>query len=169
MNFELTAGSLSLRPIDGKDVDALHSLWTDREVRRFLWDGEEIPFEQTNEIVQTNSGLFEESGLGLWGVRAAGSSELVGFSGFWHFRTPPSLELLFGVSVDHWGRRIATESSRRVIEYGFDVLGFEQIEASSDVENIASDHVLRNLDMIHTRRAVVDGLDTNFYRLERSD
>ena len=33
----------SLRPVSMEDVEALHRLWTDPEVRRFFWDDEVIP------------------------------------------------------------------------------------------------------------------------------
>lgn len=142
---------------------ALHRLWINERVRRFLWDGKVIPLEQTVAIIEMSNRLFAERGFGLWGVHDSG--KLVGFAGYWHFRTPPSLELLFGVESDHWNRGIATESSRCVIRYGFETLDFQTIEASTDVANAASVRVLEKLGM----RYVVDGLDTIFYTLQRDD
>ena len=112
LNQEISSERLSLRPIEVDRVEALHSLWTDERVRRYLWDGEEISLQRTRVIVETSSALFEESGFGIWGVCNRGSDELLGFAGYWHFRTPPSLELLFGVASGRWNRGIATESSR---------------------------------------------------------
>lgn len=169
MSAEIVTERLALRPIDLDCVDALHSLWTEEPVRRFLWDGRRIPIHRTREIVETNRALFDEHGFGIWGVRERGCDELAGFSGYWHFRTPPSLELLFGVAAGHWNRGIATESSRRVIRYGFEKLGFSSIEASTDVANTASVRVLQKIGMSPTRREVVDGLETAFFELMRSD
>lgn len=136
-------------------------------MRRFLWDGNVVPFAQTAEIAERSSRLFKECGFGIWGVRERDSNQLVGFAGFWHFRTPPSLELLFGVASDHWNRGIATEASRCVIRYGFDVLCFPAIDASTDGANAASIRVLQKLGMSLSNRAVVNGLDTLFYTLRR--
>ena len=169
MNLEFLSERLSLRPLDVDDVDGLHSLWTARPVRRFLWDGEVIPFEQTREIVERSRALFRDSGFGIWGVRQRGAGDLLGFAGYWHFRSPPSLELLFGVAANHWNRGIATESSRYVIRYGFEELGFRSVEASHDVANAAPARVLKKLGMIVQRREVVDGLDTVFYNLNRDN
>lgn len=168
-NLEIESERLLLRPVGTESVESLHSLWTDEPVRRFLWDGDVIPLEQTLEIVEKNRALFEESGFGIWGVHERGSDDLVGFAGYWHFRTPPSLELFFGVTPGHWNRGIATEASRLLIRYGFEELGFEKIDASTDYANTASIRVLEGLDMSFHRREVVDGLDTLFYRLTRAD
>lgn len=169
MKWHITSERLSLRPLDVDDVDVLHSLWTEEPVRRFLWDGEVIPPEQTREIVEKNCSLFGDSGYGIWGVREHDAGELLGFTGYWHFRSPPALELLFGVATGHWNRGIATESSRCVIRHGFEELGFESIVASHDVGNAAPARVLEKLGMVLERRETVDGLDTAFYKLDRDD
>jgi [ribosomal protein S5]-alanine N-acetyltransferase len=111
--------------------------------------------------------LFDECGFGILGVRERNASQLIGFAGYWPFRTPPALELLFGVASDAWNRGIATESSRSVIRYGFDVPGFQTIEASTDAANADSVRVLEKLGMSLWKRAVVDELDTLFYTLQR--
>jgi len=166
---EIRSERLRLRPLDRGDVPALHSLWTDEPVRRFLWDGEIISLERTREIVEKNRTLFDEHGFGIWGVRESGFDDLVGFAGYWYFRTPPSLELLFGVAADHWNRGIAAEAGGSVIRYGFEALGFEHVVASTDVANEASIRVLEKLGMKRDRREVIEGLDTVFYELNRGD
>ena len=169
MNREIVSERLLLRPIEVDRAKALHSLWTDERVRRFLWDGETIPFERTRAIVEKSLILFEESGFGIWGVCDRSSKELLGFAGYWPFRTPPSIELLFGVAPEHWNRGIATESSRCVIRYGFEELGFQSVEASTDLANKASVRVLEKLGFLFQKRELVDGLDTVFYSLSRDD
>jgi [ribosomal protein S5]-alanine N-acetyltransferase len=167
MTRDLTSARLSLTPLASLDVPALHRLWVDERVRRFLWDGEIVSLEKTEEIIETNSRLFRDHGFGIWAVRERTSDDLIGFAGYWNFRRPPSLELLFGVAPAYWGRGIATESSRCVIRYGFEVLDFQVIEASTDVANAASLRVLEKLGMVLCRRVVVDGLDTVYYSLAR--
>ena len=151
------------------DAAPLHSLWIEEPVRRYLWDGEVVSLKKTEEIVKTNQRLFRDSGFGIWAVRERNSDPLIGFAGYWHFREPPSPELLFGVEPDHWNRGIATESSRCVIRYGFEVLNFQTIEASTDVGNAASITVLKKLGMNQQHRAVTAGLDTIFYTLHQAE
>lgn len=159
-------GKFELKPIDKSDVHAIHHIWTEETVRRYLWDDEIIPLAQTEEIVNENKNLFSKSGYGIWGIREATTDKLIGFAGFWHFREPPELELLFGVKAGYWNKGIATEASRCVIEYAFETLNMSKIVASTDAANTASIKVLEKLAMTFTKREVVDGLDTVFYELK---
>lgn len=161
----INCGKFVLKPIDESDVHAIHHIWIEESVRRYLWDDEIIPLAQTEEIVRENTNLFSESGYGIWGIREATSDELIGFVGFWHFREPPELELLFGVMPDNWNKGIATVASRCVINYAFGKLKMSMVVASTDAANTASVKVLEKLKMTFVKREVVDGLDTVFYEL----
>jgi len=124
MTRTIISRRLSLRPITVSDVRALHRLWIDAQVRRFLWDDTIISLRQTEDIIKRSIQLFDRQGFGIWGVREHHLSRLIGFAGFWHFRTPPSLELLYGVTADHWNRGFATEASRCVIRLASRYCGF---------------------------------------------
>ncbi len=169
MSHEINTDRLLLRPVEVEDVDALHVLWSNERVRRFLWDGEAIPLEHTRQIVDKSISLFHEVGFGIWGVYLRGREQLIGFAGFWYFRSPPSLELLFGVAADDWDRGVATEAGRCLIHYAFRDLGFSTVEASTDVGNAGSVRVIEKLGMRLDRREAVDGLDTVFYTMTRDD
>ena len=73
------------------------------------------------------------------------------------------------MASDHWNRGIATESSRCLIGYAFENLGFRTVEASTEFSNAASIRVLEKLGMLLQRREVVDVLDTVFYRVSRDN
>ncbi len=164
-DFRLSSERFDLRPIASADATPLHELWTEESVREFLWDGEAIPFEQTQGVIVESGRLFREERLGIWGIREREVDALVGFAGYWYFREPPVLELLFGVAADRQGQGIATEAARVLIRYAFEQLGLPTIEASTDVGNKASVRVLEKLGMSLTERRVADGLDTWFYSL----
>lgn len=156
---------LTLRPLGRADADALHALWTAPRMVRFIWDGKAIPFEQTADILERNEALFEQSGFGLWGAWVRDEPRLVGFTGLWHFREPPELELIYGVADDLCGRGYATEEAAAVMEYGVEELGMDVIRASTDAPNAASMRVLDKLGFRFVARRTVGGLDTRVYEL----
>jgi ribosomal-protein-alanine N-acetyltransferase len=92
---------------------------------------------------------------------------LIGFAGFWYFHDPPELELLYGLAPAHWGRGFATETAEALIQYGFDTLGWDVIQACTDAPNEASVRVMERLGLHFERRAMINGLDTLVYRLPR--
>ena len=163
--FELETPRLQLRPFRPEDVPTLHALWTDADVRRFLWDGEIIPLEQTAAIVDESERLFSTERRGLWGAWTRTDDALCGFGGFWMFRDPPELELLYGLGRAYWGQGLATELATAIVEYGIQQLHMREIRASTDPPNEASVRVLERLGFTLERRAVVGGLDTLFFSL----
>jgi len=100
------------------------------------------------------------------GARCVDDSALIGFGGFWHFRDPPQLELLYGVAESVWNRNYATEIAQAVIAYGVTMLGMRTIHASTDAANAASVRVLEKLGFRFVRGASIAGLDTVFYVIE---
>ena len=163
--FELETPRLQLRPFRPHDVPALHTLWTDADVRRFLWDGEIIPLEQTAAIVDESERLFSTERRGLWGAWTRMDSALCGFGGFWPFRDPPEVELLYGLGRTYWGQGLATEIARAIVEYGVDQLQMREIRASTDPPNEASFRVLERLGFTLERREALGGRDTLFFSL----
>lgn len=163
----LATPRLELRPVRPLDHDPLHRLWTAPGVRRYLWDDGIIPPGRTAEVIAASERLFRERGLGLWVAHPHGGDELVGFGGFWPFRAPPELELLYGVRESSWGAGYATEIGAALVAFGFDTLGFHRIRASTDAPNTASVRVLLKLGFRQWKRAPVAGRETLFYEVRR--
>jgi ribosomal-protein-alanine N-acetyltransferase len=164
---EIHTARLGLRPLAATDAATLHRLWTHPDVRRFLWDDEIIPAAQTATVIGRSVQLFREHGFGLWGAHLLGGDALMGFCGYWYFRDPPELELLYGIAADHWGQGYATEVARALLRYGFEQLALPAIRGSTDAANVASARVMEKAGMRFDKRAVVGGLDTVFFELRR--
>ena len=157
---------LRLRPIAAADLDTLHAMWTDPDVRRYLWDDIVLPRERAEEIVAAMVAGAERNGRGMWLVYEGDGAEPVGFAGFLPRKEPEQGTLIYGLVPRAWGHGYATESARAVVDYGFGTLGLETIVASADVPNGASIRVLERLGMEFVKREVVHGIDLVFYRLD---
>lgn len=162
----LRTARLHLRPLRESDIDALHALWSQPGVRRFLWDDRLLSREQVRESVMQSLWLFAEQGCGLWLAHDA-QGALVGFCGYWMFRDAHDLELLYGVDESQWSMGYAREMSEALVGYGFDTLRLAEIRASADAPNLASQRVLRRLGFVPDapRQGAQDKL---FFRLPRA-
>jgi [ribosomal protein S5]-alanine N-acetyltransferase len=167
LQTDLSGARCDLTPVSYADAEALHALWTAPGVRRYLWDGETIPRERTDEAIATSDDLFERHDFGLWLLRERIDHSLVGFAGIWPFRDAQEFELLYGVDEAMWGHGYAVEAAQAVIEHCFHTLDLPVIKASTDVGNAASVRVLEKLGFVQTRRATVNGLDTVFFEKQR--
>lgn len=161
----LRTARLHLRPLREPDVDALHALWTQPSLRRFLWDDRRLTREQTRDAVAQSAWWFEQQGYGLWAAHD-GEGALVGFCGYGFFRDEHELELLYGVDEQQWMRGYAREMAQALVAYGFDTLGLGEIRASTDAPNLGSQRVLRRLGFVRdATRPPTDG--KLYFRLSR--
>ena len=106
---------LRLRPCREEDLPALHALWTEPEVRRYLWDGEVIPSERAMEILAKSEESFRTHGFGLWSAFVAGEPDLAGFAGLRVVGGTEEVEILYGLHPRLWGLGLATEAADALI------------------------------------------------------
>jgi ribosomal-protein-alanine N-acetyltransferase len=165
MTLLLTA-RLRLTPLSDGDMREIHAQWTAPGARRYLFDDTILTPQQTAEMIEESGRLQQDEGTGLSAVRY-GSDPLVGFAGYWYFRQPPALELVYGVAEHAWGQGIATEAASAMLRYGSDVLRLARVVGSTDAVNVASARVLENLGMMLRQCATLDGLDSIFYDATR--
>jgi [ribosomal protein S5]-alanine N-acetyltransferase len=115
---------LTLEPFAIRDLALLHNTFTHPFVRKYLWDDEIIPLEQTAEILEVNSRHFENDHWGLWKIIVHPGQAYAGFAGLWLFFDQHLPQLLYGLLPDMTKQGYATEAARAVITYAFDHLSF---------------------------------------------
>lgn len=168
--YELDTERLRLTPFTASHLDALHALWTDPDVRRYLWDGEVISRDRAAEVITDSERNFSERGYGFWAMLLRAESDaLVGFCGYRVFESSGEPELLCGIHPRCWGKGLVSEAGHAVIRDGFERSGFKRIIAATDTPNQSSVRVMQRLGMVYLRRGEFHGLDTVFYELTPED
>lgn len=160
--FETTR--LRLRPCRVGDAELLHALWTEKSVRRFLFDERVISPDEARAFVEASAANFEQCGYGLWLVFA--HDELIGFAGFLRLEeeTP---NLVYGIHPDHWGKGYATEAACVVLSYALESLVVPLVKADVDEPNVLSVRVLEKLGMRRTGRDMVAGRPIVYFEASR--
>jgi ribosomal-protein-alanine N-acetyltransferase len=166
----LNTGRMRLRPISTGDVDALHTLWTDPDVRRYLWDDRIIPRETVEQIVAQSLATFDADGFGYFALELQDrADELIGFCGHRRADIEGQIELLYGIHPAYWGEGLVAEAAREVLRFGFESCAFDRVIAATDTPNQQSVRVLQKLGMTFQCRREFHGLDTVFYSMTRSE
>jgi ribosomal-protein-alanine N-acetyltransferase len=167
---DIRTARLMLRPISSADTPSLHALWTNKEVRRYLWDNRIIPVDVVETIIEASTAYFDVHGSGFYGVRSIDDPErIVGFCGHRAFDETEQTELLYGMHPDFWSRGLGTEAARAILRHGFLDCDFDRVFASTDTPNQRSVKVLQRLGMSFDRRQLRHGLDTVFYSMTRQE
>jgi len=158
---------LRLRPYRERDLDALHALWTDPDVRRYLWDDTLIDRAVAESTMRTSMASTAEHGFGHWAVCPAGADALIGFCGLMFIDDTRDVELLYGLAPQHWHQGLATEAASAMLRFGFEEYGFERVYAITDYPNTASAAVMRRLGMQFEKRFLHHELDSVRYLIAR--
>jgi [ribosomal protein S5]-alanine N-acetyltransferase len=153
MGPTLRTARLLLTPLEQDDLAPLHAHWNDPQVGRWLWDGNPVPLEAVAELVATSTRTFETAGWGLWALRPAAATPLIGVCGLAPFDpVPGGVELLYSLAPTHWSNGLATEAATAVLTHAFDTLALPEVHATTDDPNTASIRVLHRLGATPTTR-----------------
>lgn len=162
---------LSLRPFIRQDIDDLHRHWTDREMRKYLWDDQIISRETAAEVVERSLETFKEDGFGFWIVSLKSEPSLVGFCGLRYFTdtegSNSEVEILYGIGSGQCGKGLATEAAAAVLRYGFEESKLERIYAGADPPNAASFRVMEKLGMKYAQRMTINGVVAIYFVIGR--
>jgi ribosomal-protein-alanine N-acetyltransferase len=158
----LHTARLTLRPFRESDADALHLLWTDPGVRRYLWDDVVIPREQTESVLARAIRSAKESGVGIWSVMLP---EYIGFCGLRHVDDTPRIEILFGLYPAFQGKGLAFEAASAVIAYAFGSGLTDCIYGRTDEPNVGSIRLLERLGMQFEEKTAAESLPVLVYSI----
>ncbi|PMB50882.1 GNAT family N-acetyltransferase [Fischerella thermalis CCMEE 5205] len=159
---------LHLRPCQLEDLDILHELWCDADIRRFLFDDRQISREEAQSFIEASIASFRNHSYGIWLFFDNHSDQIAGFAGLLQFtETAPSL--IFGVRPQFWGRGYATEATLGVLDHAFADLGIKYIVADVDEPNDRSIRVLEKIGMSRTKRAIVNERPLLYYEIYAAD
>jgi RimJ/RimL family protein N-acetyltransferase len=134
---------LVLRPISLEDLDDLVALSSDPEVMRYLTGGFPTPRAEIEQVVRKRaatrwSGFERETGhfVGWYDTTATGEGEY---------------ELGYRLVRRAWGRGLATEGARALVDRAFGELGAERIWAQTMAVNSRSRAVMKRCGLSYVR------------------
>jgi len=161
---------LILREFVPDDAQAVYEFDSNEEVNRYT--GEECldSVDSAREII---TGIlipdYRKYGYGRWAVIYKPDGKLIGFSGLKYLSEIGETDLGFRFSPEYWGKGIATESARLVVDHGFEKLGLSSIIAIAMPENKGSCRVLEKAGfyLYKTGEYLGDGGNHNWFRLNR--
>ncbi len=157
---------LLLREFDVSDARALYELNSDPEVMRYTGDKPFSSIAEAETFVQDYD-AYKKQGFGRWAVISKASGQLIGWCGLKR-NEKDLVDIGFRFFRDQWGKGYATEAAKATLDYGFEVLGLEQIIGRAARENAASLRVLEKLGMVYWKEDTCMGIDNSlYYKIDR--
>ncbi|MGC4112907.1 MAG: GNAT family N-acetyltransferase [Nocardioides sp.] len=140
---------LRLRPFVDADAEALFALHSDAHVLRY-WDSPPWTDPERAQRFLANCRQLAEEGTGArTAIERAADGVFIGWCGLsvWNpdYR---SISLGYCFSETAWGQGYATEASGALLQWAFETLDLNRVQAEADTRNLGSARVLEKLGFL---------------------
>ncbi len=177
MKFYLETKRLILREVLESDVNGMFELDSNAKVHRYLGNNTIKTLEQAKEIIGFIRLQYKERGIGRFAAIEKSSGDFIGWSGL--KLNSGKKEELNGLSefIDigyrfipkYWGKGYATESSVAMLQFGFETMNYDTIYGAAEVENIASNKVLKKIGQQFKNEFLYENIKCHWYELKKEN
>jgi RimJ/RimL family protein N-acetyltransferase len=151
----LSTERLLLRPFTEADAEAFYKLCSDPLILQYTGDPGVKSVEEAREGLRTRTlADYRKYGYGRLACVLRADGALIGFAGLKYLPELDEVDLGYRLLPAHWGRGLATEASRAVLDHGLGPMGLIRIIALVEPENVRSVRVVEKLGMV--REGVMD-------------
>lgn len=159
-----------LSPWELDDWRELRYIAKDPEVMRYIAEGQPWPDDRIQEFVSRQIGHFEARRFCMWKMtsREPGVAGVIGFCGIQPWLDTDEIEIGWWLARCCWGKGIATEAARAVLQDAFERRGLRRIIAIAQPANGASRRIMEKLGMRYERDTTSRGISVVLYAVEAS-
>ncbi|MGB0390544.1 MAG: GNAT family N-acetyltransferase [Salibacteraceae bacterium] len=173
MHTPIYTDRLILREIRESDYEGMFALDSDPKVHKYLGNNPIQSVEQAKEIILFVRQQYVENGIGRWAVIEKKTNEFVGWTGLKLEKTLTNghdnyYDLGYRLRPEFWGKGIGFEAALPFIYYGFEKLGIDKICGAADVDNLASNKILKKCGLKFIESFHYDGVPCNWYELNKA-
>jgi len=169
MKIYLETERLILREIVPEDAESFFAMDSDPEVVKYVGIKPLTDINQSIEMIGSIRNQYKENGIGRWAVVRKEDGRMIGWSGLKLIKEINNHQnihdLGYRFTPEYWGKGYATETAIAVLNYGFNEMKLDKIFAYADVENEASNHVLRKLGFEEKETFIDEGDNCFWYEL----
>ena len=161
---------LVLRQLTVADAEDVYALRTNKEVIKFIdrppsrTKGDGLAFvEHIANSVKDNSTIY-------WVIALKGSPKLIGSICLWNFSKDHKVaEVGYELFPDFQGQGIMSEALNVVLDFGFNSVGFQIIEAFTHKDNLDSKNLLLKHGFVENKDRVDVDNANNIIVIKRND
>lgn len=158
MNIIIETERLFLRTWEDKDAHSFFEINQDPQVIEFLRGS--LAMEEINQFIHSAKIHQAQLGYGLWAVELKEAAEFIGYIGLRNtdFSEPygapfaPAVEVGWRLGSQYWGKGYATEGAKACLDFGFNVIGLDEIVSFTVPMNRRSIRVMEKIGLQHDEK-----------------
>jgi len=160
---------LLLRTYKADDLETVYRLASDPHITRFFPDGSNISREDVLSSLPRRVERWEKQGFGQFGVFEKQTEKLIGYCGLQYLDNTPEVEIYYGLFHEYWGKGIATEAARAVLDFGFEQVKLARIVGVTHPKNIASQKILQKIGLKREKTARFYDMDVVYFAVSAEE
>ncbi len=138
---------LSLRPVTENDAEEIFVLRSHPEINKYIHRERAQGIQDAIDFIQKITKQQEEGHSITWAICEKGSTTLIGSVCFWNVnREEEQAELGYSLNHQHFNKGYMSECLVPVLDYGFNSMLLERIDAYTNKDNLASLNLLRKMN-----------------------
>ena len=135
---------LVLRQLEENDAEALFENYSDEEIAKNFMDEPLTDIKQASQFIEAFNEEFLQGKAITWAIALKKTNKMIGTCSYM-FDTNTCAEIGYDLAKAQWGKGLMTEALEAMIEYGFNELGLEKIQADTLSNNSRSINLLKRL------------------------
>lgn len=153
MDLILETDRLLLRPLEMNDAEAMFAMDNNPLVHKYLWQNPTQEISETIKIIEYVQKQYDENNIGRFATILKETGEFIGWTGIKyindHVENGNTNFYDYGYRLDEkfWNKGYATEASYAWLDYGFNQMDIDIMNAYTHSENGASNHILQKVGM----------------------
>ncbi|MCF7567374.1 GNAT family N-acetyltransferase [Sabulilitoribacter arenilitoris] len=177
MKFNIETERLLLRELRLTDLEGMFELDSNPEVHRYLGNKPIKTKAESQKILESVLNQYKERGIGRFAAIEKSSGNFIGWTGL-KFNTGDNealgkkrdfYDIGYRFIKRYWGKGYASESSFKMLDFGFKELKLKTIVGAAETKNIASNKVLKKIGLQFKEVFSYEDVKVNWYELNKED
>lgn len=144
---ELRTERLIFKKMKVSDSSSLFKIWSDPEVTKFMNINSFTDESQAIQMIEMLDKLYQENKAIRYSIFHLESNQIIGSCGYNTLDFENSkAEIGYEISKEYWGKGFASEAILKLLDYAYNSLNFNRIEAKVEPENRNSIKLLEKLN-----------------------
>ena len=151
MNLILETERLLIREMRHEDAEALFDMDSNPNVHTYLWKKPFTKIEEIHSYIEMVRNEYLTKKIGRFSTLLKETNELIGWTGIKYINDHEEngntnfYDYGYRLNEKFWNKGYATEASIAWLEYGFNQMNIEEMNAYTHFDNGASNHVLQKV------------------------
>lgn len=171
MSLILETNRLIMRELVPSDATSMFELDGNPEVMKYLGGETMQSASEMVPVIEYIRSQYIEKGIGRYAVILKETDEFIGWSGIKYVVEPENnfvnfYDLGYRFIERYWGKGYGYEAALPWIDFAFDVIKIDKLNADAHLQNIGSNRILQKLGFKFVNKYEYDGYPFNWYELQ---